>query len=158
MQIIRPHTERGFTLIELLIAMTIVALLVLVAIPSYRHIVMRGTRTVATAGLLDLANRQHQFHLNNGRYSESMTGLGYPADRVFGDGKSITLNQNQSLVAANSAERVYILSIDTANATEFTVSAVPQLGQMADTMCGTLTLDNNGSRTESGTGSVADCW
>lgn len=41
-------------------------------------------------------------------------------------------------------------------ATSFTVTATPSNG-FADATCGTLTIDNLGTKTSS-SGSVADCW
>jgi len=47
----------GFTLIEIMIAVVIAALLLTIAIPSYREQVRRGYRSLATTALMDRAAR-----------------------------------------------------------------------------------------------------
>ena len=42
-------------------------------------------------------------------------------------------------------------------ATDFVIEAVPT-GGYADEQCGTLTIDQTGAKTHSGTGTLADCW
>ena len=157
---VQTPTESGFTLIELLITVAIIGTLAAIAIPSYQQSTIRGKRVVAQAGVIDLASRQQQFFLNNKTYANLMSDLGYTAALVFSSGgdSAVALNDNQILVASTSTERVYIIKIDSASSTAFSISAVPQLEQANDVECGTLTLTNIGAKTESGTGSPRDCW
>lgn len=150
----------GFTLIELLITVVIIGILASLAIPAYQQSTLKGKRVVAQAGVMDLANRQQQFYANNKTYAALMSNLGYAAGLVFTSGgdSAVALNGNQALVVSTSTERVYFIKIDSASTTAYTLSAVPQLDQANDTECGTLTLTNTGSRTESGTGTPTDCW
>jgi len=150
----------GFTLIELLVVVAIIGILSMIAIPAYQQNAIRGKRTVGQAGLMNLANLQEQFYLNNKTYTTNMANLGYTAGLVFTiDGDSaVALNANQTLVASTAGDREYIIKIDSASATAYSVVAIPQLGQADDTECGSLTLTNTGSRTESGTGTPGDCW
>lgn len=150
----------GYTLIEMLVVVAIIGTLSALAIPAYQASVENSTRSVAIAGLMDLANREEQFFLNNKIYTANMINLGYPAGLVFdlaGD-SAAALNNNQTLVASTSTDRVYVIKIDSATASAFSVSAVPQLAQTNDTECATLSLDNMSAKTESGTGNQADCW
>jgi len=56
---------RGFTLVELMIAVALVAILAAIAYPSYREYVKRAHRSSAQSLMLDLANREQQYLLDN---------------------------------------------------------------------------------------------
>lgn len=150
----------GFTLIEMLMVVAIIGILTAVAIPSYQASVTRGNRSVAVAALMDLANRQEQFRLNNKTYTADLSNLGYTAGLVYslGGDSAIALDNNQGVVVSTSTERTYAIKIDSSAANSFSISAVPQLRQADDAECGTFTLTNGGARTESGTGTTSDCW
>lgn len=62
-----PPTSRasGFTLIELMIAVAVIAVLARIAFPSYMEYVKRGHRSSAQSLMLDLANREQQYLLDN---------------------------------------------------------------------------------------------
>lgn len=152
--------QQGYTLIEILIVVAILGMLAAIAIPSYQNSVLASNRSVAQAALLDLANRQEQFYLDNRTYTTDMANLGYPAGMVFSNGgnSATALNSNHSLVVSTSRERLYFVQIAAANANVFAIAAVPQLSQADDTECGTLSLTSTGVKAESGTASVSDCW
>lgn len=154
------HSCPGFTLIELLMVVAIIGILSAIAIPAYQANILQGSRSVAVSSLMDLANRQEQFYLNNKTYTDDMTNLGYTAGFVFslaGD-SAVALNNNLTLVASTSVDRVYAIKIDSSSTTAYSVSAVPQLSQTDDTECGTFSLNNLSAKTESGTGLPSDCW
>ena len=67
---IRRH--RGFTLIELMIVVAIVAILAGVAYPSYRNYILKGNRAAAQAFLMDAAQRQQQYFLDNRTYATDL--------------------------------------------------------------------------------------
>lgn len=68
--------ERGFTLIELIIVVAIVAILAAIAYPSYTNYVIRSNRSAAQQFLLDVAQRQEQFLMDNRSYSGTLAALG----------------------------------------------------------------------------------
>lgn len=152
--------QRGYTLIEILIVVAIMGILAAVALPSYQDNVRNGNRSVAQAGLLDIANRQEQFYLDNRTYTDDLTDLGFAAGQVFSNGgnSAIAVNKNQTLVGSTATDRVYFLQVTAADATSFAVSAVPQLGQSDDAECGTLSLTSGGAKLETGTASASECW
>ncbi len=63
------RSERGFTLIELMIVVAIVAILAAVGYPSYRDHVARGQRSQGQQVLMDMAQRQEQFLLDQRQYN-----------------------------------------------------------------------------------------
>jgi type IV pilus assembly protein PilE len=60
---------RGFTLIEIMIVVAIVAILMAVAIPSYRDYVQRGKIPTATNNLSNFQAAMEQFYQDNRTYS-----------------------------------------------------------------------------------------
>jgi len=56
---------RGFTLIELIIAVAVIGILVAIAFPSYQEYLKRSHRSSAQSLMLDLANREQQYLLDN---------------------------------------------------------------------------------------------
>ena len=71
----RAPRMRGFTLIELMITVAIVALLAAVAYPSYTSHVRKGYRAAAQSYLMDLAQKQTQFLLDNRAYASTEAAL-----------------------------------------------------------------------------------
>ena len=61
----RPANEHGFTVVELLIAVAVIAILAKIAYPSYQEYMKRAYRSAAQGLMLDLANREQQYLLDN---------------------------------------------------------------------------------------------
>lgn len=76
---------RGFTLIELMIAVAIVGVLVAIAYPSYTNSLIKGNRANAKAFLLDVAQKQQQFLLDNRAYATKaeLEAAGITASKEF---------------------------------------------------------------------------
>lgn len=149
------HRQRGFTLIELLLAMVIIGILAAIAIPSYQGYVERSYRADAQAELLEIAQRLER------RYSQTFS--------YVSAGNPVSAGVPIAQVPKNGDARYLIDLAITESGDAFTLSATPQGPQRSD-RCGTLSLNNSGSRTamkeaesKDGNGDptmvvVEDCW
>ena len=76
----------GFTLIEVLIVVAILGILMSIAVPAYNEYVRRAHRAAAQQFLLDVAQRQEQYLLDNRQYATILgagaggLGMVVPAD------------------------------------------------------------------------------
>jgi type IV pilus assembly protein PilE len=73
--ILRPFTaysrskQQGFTLIEVMITVAIIAILAMLAIPSYRDYLVRGQLTDATTGLSTMRAQMERYFQDNRTYA-----------------------------------------------------------------------------------------
>ena len=138
----------GFTLIELMIVVAVIAILAAIAYPSYVSYITKTNRKAAEGCLSQYANYMERYYTTNLRYDQDTAG------------NKLTTLLGLDCAASQQTGNNYSYSFNPAPAqSTFTVQAKP-IGVQAtrDTQCGTLTLDNKGTRTESGTGTVATCW
>jgi len=140
--------QRGVTLLELMIVVAIIALLASIAYPSYTRYIVSSKRTAATSALLQIADRQQQFFMDNKSYADDMTDLGFAADPyVIADDGS----------AAGGSDSVYSIALSGVAATTYTITATPLHGQLErDSSCGSMTLNQAGAKGSSGSGT--NCW
>ncbi len=68
--------SRGFTLIELMVVCAIVAILVMIAVPSYSAYMKQARRADAEGTLMDIAQREQQYLLDQRAYAPSVATLG----------------------------------------------------------------------------------
>lgn len=139
--------EVGFSLIELLAVVTIIAILGLIAIPSYREYTIRAHRTEGKAALLRLATNQERFYLQNHRYSDTVDGsLGFATPK--------------------SENGVYAITLATMNGwtQDYTATATPVAGggangvdQTLDAKCTSFSLTSAGAKTATGS-QPETCW
>ena len=133
--------EKAFSLIELRVVMSLVGILASVALPSYFKYVSRSNRVQAVSYLMNLANKEEQIMLDTHQYSTSYsTLLPVPSE--------VSTNYTISVAVNNSAAPP-----------TYTITATPINVQLAgDAKCGTLTLNQAGTTTKSGTDTVQNCW
>ena len=137
----------GFTLIELMVVVLVIAIVAAVAYPSYVNSVTKTKRAAAEACLSEYANYMERYYTTNLRYDQSSAG---------------TANALPALDCASSqntgANYAYSFPAAPTQST-FSIQATP-LGAQAsrDTQCGTLTIDQAGTKTVSGSGTVGTCW
>lgn len=132
----KNRRAKGFTLIELMMAVVVIGILVAVAMPSYQDYVRRGHRTAAQAFLMDVAQRQQQYFMDNRGFTDATATLGMTTPTDVASRYTIAI------------------VLDAGPPASFSVSAAPVGAQTQDT-CGTLTLTSAGAKTSS---SGSNCW
>lgn len=130
----------GFTLIELMVVVAIVAILAAIAYPSYTNHVTKTRRGAGAACAMESAHFMERYHTTNLSYE----GAALPATACMNE-------------LADFYE-IRLAAEPTAGA--FVIEAEPQGAQASnDTLCGTITINQAGTRTESGTAtSASQCW
>ncbi len=126
----------GFSLLELLIALTIVAILASISVPSYNGFIARSRRSDAMSALLRLQLAQQRWRADNPVYA-SDTG---------------TLGWTNSL----SPEGYYRVQIEVGDAGDFLGKAIPQGTQQSDA-CGVFAINSQGA-VEVPPYASAACW
>ena len=66
---------RGFTLIELMIVVAIIAIVAGIGYPSFKNYVLKAHRASAQAFLMDAAQRQQQYFLDNRAFAPDIATL-----------------------------------------------------------------------------------
>lgn len=119
------HKKRGMTLIELMIVMVIISVLASIAIPSWTAMVQKSRRSDAVNILLLAQVEQEKYRANNTTYASSMSDLG--------------------LSTYDSADREhYRVTVQSASATAYLITAAPNGAQSGDTECGTFAIRQTG--------------
>jgi len=127
------RVQAGFTLVELLIVGVIIAILAMIAIPSYSEQARRAARAEVQTLITTAATRQTQFLVDRRRYADSMSSL------------------NLTLPASLTGK--YTIAVATADGPppKFSITATAT-GNQAKDQCPALALDQAGNRTP------AACW
>ena len=127
---------RGFTLIELMIVVAIVAILAMVALPSYLDTLQKGRRADAMAALLKVQLALEKYRATHtGFASLSTLGLG-----------------------TRSPDGHYQLEMSSSSSSTYRVTATPVTGgKQAGDPCGTFAVNQDGPD-YSGSYADARCW
>ncbi|GMR15516.1 MAG: type IV pilin protein [Gammaproteobacteria bacterium] len=135
--LIRPARAivHGMTLIELLIVLAVMGILLSIAIPGYSSYMLRVHRSEAIRLLLQASICQQRIYAGSGSYDTSQC-------------QPVSEHQRYriSYASPNAQEQSYM------------AMASPQ-GAQLDDPCGSLSLDQNGTRGISGSNmSAVKCW
>lgn len=126
-------TRNGFTLIELMVTVAIVAILAAIAYPSYVEQVNKSRRAEGKSAILQTASQQERFYTLNNTYSTT-------------------------LAAPSTNYTITVTTPAPATPTDTDTYAITAEPLFTDAKCGTLTYDQLGTRTVSGTADLAYCW
>jgi type IV pilus assembly protein PilE len=143
----RPRV-RGFSLIELMVVVAIGAILVSIAVASYKTQVQKSHRTEARSALLDLAAREERYFSTNNKYTNAAASLNYLTFTPVGNGYYNVAINPIAAVPGNVPP----------TPAGYTITATAIGIQASDTSCLTFTVDQTGAQTSTGSAPAATCW
>ena len=139
--------QQGFTLIELMLALVIVAVLLMIAIPTYKRYVYRVRRAEGHSLLMGIAQAEERYYTSFNAYTSDLTKLGYRSEHP--QSQHGYYAAEVSLTDGSSAGSAYL------------AKAVPQNAQAGDA-CGTLSIDDSGDEQPDASHADANsngrCW
>lgn len=146
-----------------MITVAIVAILAVIALPSYKNYVMRANRTVAKSALADVVSRQASYYADTKRYATKFSKLGWSSD------DTLYLDREGNLKDASSSGSIYAVTLKggatastcpatgSPSAGDYTVVATPINTQVGDTTCGAMCLSSVGIKAAAGS-DASNCW
>jgi type IV pilus assembly protein PilE len=140
---------RGVTLIELMIVVVVIAILASIAIPSYRRYLIRAQRSEAKIALLQLQTAQEKFYLQNNAYT----------DKVTVSSTAPTPGLGLTGLTETSKYDIVVTTLG-AGGQSYTATASPHAGggQADDAECANFTINERGTRGNSGPKPPEFCW
>jgi type IV pilus assembly protein PilE len=142
-------TATGFTLVELMVVIVIVAILMMIAVPSYMSQQRQARRTEAKTFLLDLASREERYMSTNGVYTAAANSLGYAG--VFPQN---TADNFYTISAPVVVAAVAPTQLAAGSPATFALTATAIGTQAKDTSCLVFTLTSAGVQGATS----ATCW
>lgn len=134
----------GFTLVEVIIVVLIISVLAAIAYPAYQNSVMQTRRNAVKACMSEGAAFMERFYTTNLRYDQTLAGA------------PVAL---PPCAAGTDITNHYTVTLSAVGRTNYTLTATPiNLQAVRDTKCGTLSINNIGTKTKSGSETVDYCW
>jgi type IV pilus assembly protein PilE len=141
------RAESGFSLIELMAAVAIVGILSAIAMSSYQAQTTKSRRTVARSTLLDIAGREEKLFSVTNAYTAVPATLGYVSF-------PFTVNGGYYTVTVQVPDPNQVPTIPTT----YIVTATAAGAQSGDTQCTTLSVNNLGAQSSTGSALATTCW
>jgi type IV pilus assembly protein PilE len=155
-------SRRGFTLVELVVALSIAAIVTVLATSGYERTVRKARRLDARAALAAVASAQERHYLEYARYASRFDpGVRSALEGDPDAGAEAELAEALPL-APTSPDGYYTLALEPdADALGYVVLARPRGAQQRDSGCAVFTLDDAGNRVARnarGDDVTASCW
>jgi type IV pilus assembly protein PilE len=134
---------RGFTMFELLVVVLMAGILAALAMPAYRHQVLRVNRSEAMTLLLQVQGAEESHYLRHDTYTATIEeapplGLG---------------------MSATSATNKYRVAIALASDGQSYIATASPMGiQSQDLECQAFSIDARGRRAVTGSAEAQRCW
>lgn len=131
----------GFSLIEIAIVVVVLAIIAMIALPSYQRAMQKSRRAEGKAFLHTILAAQERHYTTTNRYTDDPTATGMPGSIESQPGRFYTI---ASMRISDEAQTVV-------------VTVQPQGSQVGDP-CGNLSLDSKGRRDADGQSASQTCW
>lgn len=139
-----PKHSSGFTLVELMIVVAVIAIIAAVAYPNYSNYIVNSRRAAAAVCLIEASQFMERTYT---------TEMAYDRRR---DGGAVTL---PALACETEIADHYDIALAASTARTYSLTATPQGTQETkDSTCGTLTLNQAGTRTASKNADATKCF
>ena len=140
-----PRRAAGFTLIEVMVTAGIIAILTMLAYPSFTQSLRKSNRSDAQAALVRVSVNLERFFATNGTYTTDTSLLGL---QIVG-GTAYSDSNHYVVTVAPGATGI-------ASSYAVTATAAPGDMQTRDTGCTVLSMDSLGRRVPDP--NAAQCW
>lgn len=122
--------SKGFTLMELMIVVAVVAILSMIALPSFLEYTRKGKRAEATTAIGDIQLREERFRADNPTYGDTTTAA--VTTNLFGSTANVT--------TYNTLYKNYSIGVTGTSASGYTVTATRKGSMTSDPKCANFTV------------------